>query len=380
MNNRLHAGIRAALPLLLSLLFCATAQAAGAEQKLSDEFAKTYHAYNAAYAQGDFVRAAELAVKAVELARKEIGPTHEKTGVLEINAGHALLLSGNIKDAETHLQNAQKILEAAGGPALEELTTVHEDMAKVLASRDDLAGARAEIDRAIAIVQKHGTPDSPQIANYRVDQGLLDVAAGNLDKAMQSYTEALRIVQAKYGKDDVRSASVISAIGEIEVAMKKYAPAEQHFLEALHVFQSKLTEDDPSIVNVHSKLAQLYLATDNNQFAQHADRVIALMKDKEGQALPLFVVQPKPPSGKAAEGWVLLDFTVTEAGRVTDLRVLESLPPNAFDAATLSAAREWRFKPKVENGKRVKQAHTRARVVYHAGKISVHLGEWQQTS
>jgi TonB family protein len=73
-------------------------------------------------------------------------------------------------------------------------------------------------------------------------------------------------------------------------------------------------------------------------------------------------VQPQyPPKAEktGVEGWVELDFTVTDAGTVQDVAVDTAKPPGVFEAAATAALLQWRFKPLVRDDKAVA---TRARI------------------
>jgi TonB family protein len=73
-------------------------------------------------------------------------------------------------------------------------------------------------------------------------------------------------------------------------------------------------------------------------------------------------VQPSyPPKAEktGVEGWVELDFTVTETGTVQDVAVDAAKPPGVFEAAASAALLQWRFKPLVRDAKTVA---TRARI------------------
>jgi protein TonB len=56
-----------------------------------------------------------------------------------------------------------------------------------------------------------------------------------------------------------------------------------------------------------------------------------------------------------AEGWVELDFTVTEQGTVRDVEVVNAEPAGVFDAAAVAAVAAWRYRPRVVNGRPVMQ-------------------------
>jgi protein TonB len=54
---------------------------------------------------------------------------------------------------------------------------------------------------------------------------------------------------------------------------------------------------------------------------------------------------------KGLEGYVLLRFTVTETGAVSDPEVLRAEPPIVFDRAAKRAILRWKYQPQVVNGK-----------------------------
>ena len=76
----------------------------------------------------------------------------------------------------------------------------------------------------------------------------------------------------------------------------------------------------------------------------------------DGDPLPIVKVAPIYPrraQERELEGWVLLEFTVTKLGAVTDIVVLEADPPRIFNTAAVSAAAKFKYKPKVVNGEPV---------------------------
>jgi len=76
----------------------------------------------------------------------------------------------------------------------------------------------------------------------------------------------------------------------------------------------------------------------------------------DGEYLPIVKVAPMYPAraqSQGTEGWVLLSFTVTEVGSVTDPKVLEAQPPGVFDEAAKKAVLKFKYKPRVEGGKAI---------------------------
>jgi protein TonB len=66
-------------------------------------------------------------------------------------------------------------------------------------------------------------------------------------------------------------------------------------------------------------------------------------------------VYPLAALRNRVEGWVEVDFTVTEAGGVREIEVVAAEPRGVFDAAATAAIGQWRFQPRVVNGRPVPQ-------------------------
>jgi len=84
-------------------------------------------------------------------------------------------------------------------------------------------------------------------------------------------------------------------------------------------------------------------------------------RNAEGDVIPLVRIPPQYPRKAAMakiEGWVKVEFTITEEGTVTNPRVLEAKPPRIFDREALRAILKWKFKPKIVDGVRVPQIAT----------------------
>ena len=76
-------------------------------------------------------------------------------------------------------------------------------------------------------------------------------------------------------------------------------------------------------------------------------------RNAEGDVVPLVRIQPQYPRDAAMnqiEGYVTVQFTITETGAVTNPRVIDAEPPRVFDRAALRAILRWKFKPRIIDG------------------------------
>jgi protein TonB len=79
---------------------------------------------------------------------------------------------------------------------------------------------------------------------------------------------------------------------------------------------------------------------------------------RDGDATPIVRIEPKYPMQAARdgkEGWVKLSFTINEIGGVEDVEVIEAQPKRVFDKEAKRALRKWKYKPKVVDGKPMRQ-------------------------
>ena len=78
------------------------------------------------------------------------------------------------------------------------------------------------------------------------------------------------------------------------------------------------------------------------------------------QVPPLY---PRRAARLQIEGFVTIDFTITQDGNVIEPVIVESKPPNIFDRAALQAIVQWKFEPLMENGQ-VVEARVRQRIEF----------------
>ncbi|MCK4840982.1 MAG: energy transducer TonB [Methylococcales bacterium] len=74
--------------------------------------------------------------------------------------------------------------------------------------------------------------------------------------------------------------------------------------------------------------------------------------------IPLVRIPPRYPmraANRGIEGWVKIEFTITEQGTVKDPKVIDAMPGKIFDRAALQAIRRWKFKAKVIGGETFEQ-------------------------
>ncbi len=93
----------------------------------------------------------------------------------------------------------------------------------------------------------------------------------------------------------------------------------------------------------------------------------------DGEAIPLVRIQPAFPEqalARGIEGRVLVEFDVSENGTVENARVVAFEPSAVFNEAALRAVRQWRYHPKVVNGRTVRQMGLRIAIPFQRDAAS----------
>jgi len=81
----------------------------------------------------------------------------------------------------------------------------------------------------------------------------------------------------------------------------------------------------------------------------------------EGDIIPVVVIRPMYPRDAALsgiEGWVKVEFTITEVGTVKDPEIIDADPPRVFNREAIRAILKWKFKPRVVEGVAVERRAT----------------------
>ncbi|MDE0093441.1 MAG: energy transducer TonB [Gammaproteobacteria bacterium] len=81
----------------------------------------------------------------------------------------------------------------------------------------------------------------------------------------------------------------------------------------------------------------------------------------DGEYKPVY---PRWKNGFELEGWVVVEFDVTETGHIENVVVVDAKPKRLFDDKAIKAAQKMRFRPKVVNGQPVRVKGVQIRIIF----------------
>jgi len=91
------------------------------------------------------------------------------------------------------------------------------------------------------------------------------------------------------------------------------------------------------------------------------DRSNALLHERANPSYPIHAARNN------IEGYVKMSFDINESGEPINIKVLKSVPEQTFDKAAISALSNWRYAPKVENGKAIVQQNLTVQLDFNMG-------------
>ena len=104
--------------------------------------------------------------------------------------------------------------------------------------------------------------------------------------------------------------------------------------------------------------------------------------NKSSMATPVIRIEPKYPieaTKNKQEGSVILQFDIAKNGSTDNIQVLEAFPQHVFDKVSVTALKQWTYKPRIQGGQAQRQTGLRVQLDYrmdniHEGQSAMNSG------
>jgi len=232
--------------------------------------------------------------------------------------------------------NAQKALREG---RIEEANRWLQNAIELDIDRTVIATMRADIDAARIGNERADRARLLVVANQRIAQGQL--VEPNGDSALH-YLDMLRAADPQFeGLADTGSLLAARAITESRAAL-----AAGNFDRAETFATAAVNAGGPSaeVADLSSTIMAARVARTAPISAPVPKVVPESQLRRTSFAAPAY---PDRARERGTEGWVDLEFTVTNDGSTRDIVVRSAEPAGTFDIAAISAVRRWRYEPRV---------------------------------
>lgn len=390
--------------------------------------APTHLAIQAAIDEGSPANAVVLAGKALAASRIAYGPSDLRTLIPLINQAHTKQRAGDVAGALADYRAAIELGESQGGPREARLFDAwygvgyaQQQAGEVTLASDTLKTALqlhrvnsglfsvAQLDvlntLALAYRAQDKTEKADELQLKRLDVAehvygagkpeliptYLSVgrwlrASGDIGGAIAIQGLAIGILEITYSGDDPRlvdpllEATLTASLrrpSPDQLPLPNYAYPATSLPRALRIAEAQTTGTPAERACILIRIADVNLATGRRDVAYalyaKAENLLTQARESSPLAQPEFIAFSAPqavaPKGAGA-GFVLAEFSVDASGRPRDVRILEAKPaslPTNISTKLVSALREAKLRPRINQGKPVASSGLRYRLPVREG-------------
>ena len=198
--------------------------------------------------------------------------------------------------------------------------------------------------------------------------------SGQVEPALESYARADRIYRNEGSVVLHQRIASLEALAQLYQRLGQLGPSSSVLRRALEIVNAEAELDLPLRARVLVDLGDLY--TIFNKLDSAASRYLGAWDDLSSDddyldARDEYFDQPvrvagmrlanlsstaearEAPRGQLRDGYVLLSYTVTPRGRVADIKIIESDPPDVMDERLVSLWQRSKFRPRYVDGQAV---------------------------
>lgn len=348
-----------ALALAVAVAFAASAAEPPAESMTWQEANK--RSSELIREKGPNSKAADLARQAFDLypqQTKRYDPVSHAQLLLNL-AGVRHKADGE-EEALAEIDKGAEAITRVAGPKTPVLIGVWQEAARIAARGTPQAAIYSEraFDRAEAVLG----PDDP-----RTIELLLDVVFDRQAKESAAWTLAklddarARAVKAGEGSRLVTQVDLQTAKFHLE--RKKTSQAIEAYRGLIERLEQRTDRDQDAYLQVaYAQLEYAYeLRAETELAAATRKRRLERVSGDDSALWPTLRTPPAYPTAAlrdGKQGFVLFELQINPDGTVANARVIDSSPPRVFEDAARQAIMQWKFRPKIVDGKAVSSSGT----------------------
>ncbi|GIX21657.1 MAG: hypothetical protein KatS3mg121_0440 [Gammaproteobacteria bacterium] len=296
-----------------------------------------------------------------DLDRAVALPLFEK-GLRECAEARVMIANAAFDEAE---EKYRRYLEQKEGALAisESVLEVHENSYEVrLCDRlgEDIAKAREEYQRQLQEAAREQENLFREVLAGLAQAERQCQGAQNLVNDVDNYSpQAVKQIEGLLAEADKSSKAALAKRDQLLAAGHKLPEQSQNRMEALLAGLRECRN------NVAAGLTRVKAA-----LASRAQQPAAAAQARKGEDRELRQIvgapaeYPRRALRRGIEGHVLVSFTVTKEGDVTDIKILEAEPPGYFEDAVIEAVSQYKFQPRLRNGEPVETKDVKRRIVF----------------
>lgn len=340
------------LAIVITLLFSANSKS---EETLNTQFKTAYYSYQDAVKSSDVDAQFKYAIEAYQLGKKFYGDTNINTANLALILAQQHLNRKQKKQATALLLNTLNIFKSEYGNNAIELAEVYILLGQSLPYKKRKKSIGYYLE-AIDVAEEHENEHPYFNAQIQLEAGVALLTKGS--RKSNTILTAQKFFTENLPSNDKRVINSNFYAGKYYLSRNKYSKAIKNWQTNLPVFESLEGATHPLELNTHAFLINaLEKSGKSDEATKHCIAIGSMTPWSNSQKQrPLFRVEPKYPidyARRGKSGWVIIGFTISDFGTVTETKILDSKGGSKFEKTSLAALEKWRYAPKFEDGEPV---------------------------
>ena len=210
------------------------------------------------YQEGNYPKALEFYIKALNIEEKVLGKDHPYTATAYGNIGAIYDKMGNYPKALEFCTKALNILEKVFGEDHPKTTIIYNSIGSVYKKMGNYPKALEFYIKVLKTREKILGKDHPDTASSYNGIGYIYSRMGDTTQALDFFTKALNIREKVLGKDHPDTAGSYNNIGSVYSNMGDYPKALEFYTKALNVYEKVLGKEHPDTATVYSNIGSVY--------------------------------------------------------------------------------------------------------------------------
>ncbi len=257
------------------------------EKAIVKEWNRLYKKQASAYYEGRYKDGAELAEKAYEYAKCNLGPKHPETLTSLNSLGLFFYTQGRYSEAMAVYKNALQLRQDVLGASHPDTLTNLNNLGRMYCAQGRYSEAEPLYKKALRVSQEILGVKYPLTLASLNNLGLLYLSQGIYSEAEPLLKEALRLNQEVSGAKHPSTLTCMSNLGGLFYSQGRYSEAEPLFKESLRLRKDVLGAKHPETLISLNKLGLLYKSQGRHSKAEPLLReALQLHKDVLGAKHP----------------------------------------------------------------------------------------------
>jgi len=242
---------------------------------------------NAYKNQGQYKKALECHLKALQILRRVCGDDDPYVGLSYNNIGSIYYSQGQYSSAIEYHSKALELERSVYGDKNPNAAIMYGNIGSVYQSQGEYNKALEYYSKALEIERSTFGDNHPAVAASKINVGNIFCKQGKFEKAREHYSKALEIQKSIYGNNHPDVARSYNSLANVYDEQGEYKKALACYSEALEIRKSVYGDDHPDVATSYCFIGSAYdTQGEYNKAIEYHSKALEIRKSVHGENHP----------------------------------------------------------------------------------------------